>query len=266
MTPIKLAHSPITYFVSRAGQAEWVLFIHAAFVNHNMFKTQFAYFENRYNILAIDIIGHGQSTDTQKGDTVNKMAKWVFDILKTENIDAVHIVGVSLGAIIAQDFANRYPHAVRSLACFGGYDINHFDAEMKNGNRAKQTRMMLKALFSITWFAKANKKISAYTSQAQNEFFAMNILFPKKSFMFLATLGSMVNKYKTGRRGYPLLIGCGEFDIPMEIEAIRAWKNNKPGCTAVFFENAGHCVNMDVPRAFNKTMEEFWKGARQSAE
>ncbi|MCI9306581.1 MAG: alpha/beta hydrolase, partial [Lachnospiraceae bacterium] len=31
----------------------------------------------------------------------------------------------------------------------------------------------------------------------------------------------------------------------------------------VLFENAGHCVNMDVPREFNKTMEEFWKSAGQ---
>ncbi len=61
MKPIKLANSPITYFVSRAGQAEWVLFIHAAFVNHNMFKAQFEYFEDKYNILAIDIIGDRKS-------------------------------------------------------------------------------------------------------------------------------------------------------------------------------------------------------------
>lgn len=259
MKPIRSAHSPITCFVSRSEQAEWILFIHAAFVDHNMFKAQFEYFEKQYNILAIDIIGHGQSTDTQKGDTVDKMSKWIFDILKTENIDKVHIVGVSLGAVLAQDFANQYPHAVSSLACFGGYDINNFDPKLKNENSAKQKLMMLKALFSVKWFAKANKKISAYTSQAQDEFFAMNMRFPKKSFMFLATLNSMVNKHKTGQRNYPLLIGCGKFDIPMELEAVKAWKSSEPDCRVVIFENAGHCVNMDVPEEFNKTMEEFYR-------
>ena len=263
MKPVKSASSPITYFVSNTGQAEWILFIHAAFVTHNMFKTQFAYFENKYNILAIDIIGHGQSTDTKKGDTIDKMSKWISDILKAEHIDKVHIAGVSLGAVLAQDFANRYPYAVSSLACFGAYDINHSDAKMKNENSAKQKLMMLKALFSVKWFAEANKKISAYTSQAQNDFFAMNLRFPKKSFMFLATLNRMVNKYKTGQRNYPLLIGCGKFDIPMELEAIKAWKNSEPQCTVVLFENAGHCVNMDAPQEFNKTLEEFWKGAVQ---
>ena len=58
-----------------------------------------------------------------------------------------------------------------------------------------------------------------------------------------------------------MLIGCGKFDIPMELEVIKAWKDREPDCTVVLFENAGHCVNMDVPQEFNKTMEEFWKGA-----
>lgn len=88
----------------------------------------------------------------------------------------------------------------------------------------------------------------------------MNILFPKKSFMFLAKLNSMVNKYKTGKRNYPLLIGCGYFDIPMELKAIEQWKISEPDCKVVIFENAGHCVNMDAPQEFNITMENFWTG------
>lgn len=258
MKPVKLINSPITYFVSEAGNTEWILFIHAAFVNHNMFEAQYVYFKNKYNLLAVDIIGHGQSTATQKGDNIDNMSKWLFDILKAEKVDKIHIIGVSLGAVLAQDFANRYPDSVKSLACFGGYDINNFDRKMQKENSVKQMLMMLKAVFSIKWFAEANRKISAYTLQAQDEFFNMNIQFPKKSFMFLSAIDKMVNKHRTGERNYPLLIGCGEFDIPMELEAIKEWKNRESNCRAVIFENAGHCVNMDVPEEFNKELEEFW--------
>ena len=186
------------------------------------------------------------------------MSKWIFDILKAENIQKVHIVGVSLGAVLAQDFANHFPESVSSLACFGGYDINHFDMKLQKKNGAKQILMMLKAFISVKWFAKENKKISAHTLQAQNEFFDMNILFQKKSFIFLATLNSMVNKHQTGKRNYPLLIGCGNFAIPMELEAIKQWKISEPNCKVVIFQNAGHCVNMDVPQEFNMVMENFW--------
>ena len=118
-----------------------------------------------------------------------------------------------------------------------------------------------KALFSIKWFAKSNKLISAYTKEAQEEFYKINIEFPKKSFIFMARLNSMINKYKTGKRNYPLLIGCGSFDIPMELEAVKQWKISEPNCRVAIFENAGHCVNMDVPQEFNETVEDFWTSA-----
>ena len=258
MQQFKLDLSPIVYYTSGKDCSEWVLFLHAAFVNHKMFQPQIKYFENKYNILAVDIIGHGKSTDTKKGDSLEKMSAWIYDIMNVEKIKKIHIVGISLGAVLAQDFANRYPEAVNSLACFGGYDINNFDKKMQKENGTSQIRMMLKAFVSIKWFAKANKTISAFSPQAQNDFYDMNIQFPKKSFLYLASLDSMVNVFQTKSRKYPLLIGCGKFDIPMELKAVEDWKSREPQLKVAIFENAGHCVNMDMPQKFNEVMEEFW--------
>lgn len=258
MEQIKLDNSPIVYYVSSYDNAKWVLFLHAGFVSHQMFNTQIDYFKNKNNILMIDIIGHGRSTHTQKGDSIDKTADWIKEILDKENIDKIHVVGFCLGAVLAQDFANRYPHNINSLACIGGYDINNFDAAIQKENGTAHIRMMLKAFVSIKWFAKANKKISAYTETAQNQFYKMNIQFPKKSFKYLASLNSMVNKYKTGKRNYPLLIGCGENDYPQAIHALKMWADNEPGGVVKVFKNAGHCVNMDVPQEFNAAMETFW--------
>lgn len=258
MKQYQLDNSPIIYYVSGRKHEEWTLFLHAAFVDHRMFRTQMESFSDKYNVLAVDIIGHGKSINTKKGDSVDKMSAWIYDIMKAEKIGKIHMVGVSLGAVLAQDFANHYPDMVKSLACFGAYDINHFDMEMQKENSASQALMMLKALISVKWFAKANKKISAYTVQAQNDFYDMNVQFQKKSFMCLASLNRMVNVCQTGQRAYPLLIGCGKFDIPMELEAIKMWKDREPQCKVALFENAGHCVNMDAPHIFNAAMEEFW--------
>lgn len=258
MKQFHLEKSPIVYYISGKEKAEWILLLHAAFVNHHMFQTQIDYFRDKYNILTLDIIGHGKSTKTQKGDRIDKMSAWIREILKTEKIEKIHIVGISLGAVLAQDFANQYPEAVQSLACFGGYDINNFDVRMQRENGAAQMLMMLKALFSVKWFAKSNKKISAYTSQAQKDFYEMNIQFPKKSFQYLASMNRMINVRQAKPRKYPLLIGCGKHDIPMEQAAIEMWKKNEPECSVIIFEDAGHCVNMDTPDKFNAAMEDFW--------
>ena len=227
MQEYRLEESPVVYYTSRKENAEWVLFIHAAFVNHNMFQPQIACFQDKYNLLMVDILGHGKSTRARKGDSIRKMSGWI-----------------------------RVP--VQSLACFGGYDINNFDVKMQRENGASQMLMMLKAFFSVKWFARSNKKISAYTLQAQEAFYQMNLQFPKKSFRYLASLNSMVNTRQTGPRNYPLLIGCGRHDIPMELWAVEMWKKNEPECSVVVFEGAGHCVNMDTPDEFNAAMEEFW--------
>lgn len=258
MKECRLENSPITYYISGTEHNEWVLFLHAAFVNSEMFREQTTYFKDKYNVLTLDIIGHGNSTDAKKGDSIDGMSAWISGILKKENIEKIHIVGVSLGAVLAQDFANKYPQSVRSLACFGGYDINSFDPKLQQGNNSAQMGMMLKAMLSVKWFAKANRKISAYTEKAQNEFYEMNVRFPKQSFMYLASLNSMVNTHKTADRGYPLLIGCGEHDIPSELDAVRMWKKAEPECKMVVLEGAGHCVNMDAPQQFNRILEEFW--------
>ena len=87
MEQLKINDSPITYYVSGRDRDEWVLFLHAAFFNHKMFKTQIEYFRNKYNVLAVDIIGHGKSINTKKGDSIDKMSAWIYDIMNAQKIE-----------------------------------------------------------------------------------------------------------------------------------------------------------------------------------
>lgn len=265
MKECRLEHSPIVYYISGKEHKEWVLFLHAAFVNHNMFQTNWDSLQDKYNILTLDIIGHGKSTDTKKGDSISQMSVWIHEILEKEEIQKIHAVGISLGAVLAQNFADCYPESVQSLACFGGYDIHNFPKQMQKENSSAQMRMMLKAIISIPWFAKANQKISAYTAQAQAQFYAMNMQFPKKSFMYLASLSKLINVPQPHPRKYPLLIGCGAQDIPAELTAAELWHKNESDSQFIIFENAGHCVNMDVPRQFNTALENFWTSGKNPA-
>ena len=47
----------------------------------------------------------------------------------------------------------------------------------------------------------------------------------------------------------------------MELSAVEMWKNREPQAKVVIFEDAGHCVNMDVPQKFNEVMEKFWRNS-----
>ena len=258
MKQSQINNCPIVYYTKKVNDsAEWILFLHAAFVDYRMFNKQIDFFAKKYNILTLDILGHGKSVHAQRGDSLNKMSIWIKNILAVEKIKKVHLVGVSLGAVLAQDFANRYSTHTASLSCFGGYDINNFDVTLQKENNTTHASMFLKALFSIKAFARDNMKISAYTPQAQQEFYNLNIKFPKKSFIYLSSINSMVNAHKTINRTYPLFIGCGEHDFPGEHKAVEQWKQSEQNCITHIFEGAGHCVNMDTPENFNKILDEF---------
>ena len=256
----QLPGSPIVYYKECVCEGDWVLFLHAAFVHHHMFDHQIAYLRDHYRILTLDIIGHGASAKGKRGDDLTDMAGWIKDILDHERIDRIHVVGVSLGAVLAQDFANHHPHRMRSLACFGGYDIHRFDPRLQKENGREQIKMMMRAMVSIRWFAKANRHICAYTLQAQQEFYEMNIHFKKRSFRYLASLSHMVNQVLPYERSYPLLIGCGEHDAPMALEALKQWKQNEDNAYMAIIPHAGHCVNMDAPQVFCAWMVRFWNG------
>ncbi len=257
MQQLYLDNSPIAYYLDDSADSEWVVFIHAAFVDSRMFNKQFDYFKGKYNLLAVDVLGHGNSLNANKGDCVENMSDWINRIIIKHGITSAHFVGVSLGSVFIQDFANKYKEKVLSLACFGGYDINNFDISKQKANSKSQMKMMLKAMISIKWFAKANKKISAYTESAQQEFYDLNVQFKKRSLKHLAKLSSLVNRYPNEKRSFPLLVGCGEFDIPTELEIVKEWSSSA-NCKAVIIQNAGHCANMDAPTEFNRVLEDFW--------
>ena len=262
METLYLDNSPIAYYIDCTANKEWLVFVHAAFVDHRMFEKQFQYFSGKYNLLAIDILGHGNSIHTRNGDNIERMSDWIDQIFQKHDISAAHFVGVSLGSVFIQDFANKYENKVLSLACFGGYDINNFDIKKQKANSKGQINMMLKALFSIKWFAKANKKIAAYTNEAQKAFYDINIQFKKSSFRFLASLQKIVNKYPKKQRQYKLLVGCGEHDISTEIEIVNEWAEYE-NCDKIILKDAGHCVNMDAPQEFNDHLEKFLQSANQ---
>src|SRR5690554_5350180 len=149
-----LLGTPIHYWIEEKESADSILFVHAAFADHSSFDEQVKFFANDYQVITLDLIGHGKSDVTQKGDSISNTADYIYKLLEIEAIDRIHLVGISIGAVLIQDFANRFSDKVASLCCIGGYDINNFDPALQKENSGQQIKMMLKAIISIKWFAK----------------------------------------------------------------------------------------------------------------
>lgn len=68
-----------------------------------------------YRVIVFDNRGVGASTKVTEPYTVHDMADDAEAVLVAAGVDAAHVAGISLGGIIAQSLAARYPQRVRAL-------------------------------------------------------------------------------------------------------------------------------------------------------
>jgi pimeloyl-ACP methyl ester carboxylesterase len=257
----QLKSMPIHYFIGGEKNKPSLLFVHPAFADHRIFNKQIEYFSKSYRIITLDLIGHGLSQNIKTKTGIECSAEQIKEILDIEGINKVNLIGVSIGALIAQDFANKFPNNVLSLCSVGGYDINNYDKTIEKQQGKQQILFILKAIISMKWFSRSNALQTVQTPEAQNDFYQMNILFKRSSFRYMTKLGNIMNKYKTTNRNYPILILCGDGDVPLSIELGKKWNDVEKKSKFYIIKNAGHCANMDNSEEFNKTLEEFIKSA-----
>jgi 3-oxoadipate enol-lactonase len=69
----------------------------------------------RHLLIAIDFRGHGRSSKIEGKIKLGDLADDVAAVIKDEDLVSAHIVGVSMGGMVAQHLALSYPRLVRSL-------------------------------------------------------------------------------------------------------------------------------------------------------
>lgn len=255
----KQTSSSIHYFVSdndTQNRKGAMLFLHPAFANHHAFDDQIHFFSKEYTVITMDFLGYGLSRGFQTKERIHDSHGHIHEILVTEGIQKIHLVGVSLGGLLAQDFANRHPGKVASLSAVGAYDINDYDPSTEKAQRKIQIAFLMKALLSMRWFHKSTAKVSSFTEPAQHRFYQMNRQMKRSSLRYMATLGKIMNQSKAVYE-FPLCILYGEHDTELAIQLSQRWYSNHTGSKLIVIHDAGHCANMDNPEEFNEAVMSF---------
>jgi pimeloyl-ACP methyl ester carboxylesterase len=253
---IAYGEDTIHYYVSGNMSGEAIVFLHAAFSDHSIFYRQVEYFSSEYRVITIDMLGHGLSGVHGWGDRITSTAAHIFEILRMENCMSAHIVGVSLGSLLAQDFALKYPGNVLSLTGVGGYNINCDQSELSRLQRREQFSWFMRALFSMESFRRHVSLVSVLDARQRRCFYASTRLFTRRSFTAMSNLSDII-KPRVVNRGYPLLILVGDGDTDVAIEYSLRWHRAEVGSIFHTIPNAGHCANMDNSFIFNGILDEF---------
>jgi len=245
------------YYVSGKGNNDAIVFLHPAFSDHSAFGQQIDFFSKSYKVIAIDLIGHGLSKANKSKDKIDVSSKLIERILDFERFEKCHIVGVSMGSLIAQYFALNYPEKIRSLTALGGYNINQENKEVVKAQRSSNLSLLFCALFSMKAFRKKSAKITCKSKSGQAFFYKTTSHYERKSFIVMRGLQNVIKNRKNMKTTYPTLILTGEFDIALAKKMAKEWHNNLDNSAYFIIKNAGHCANMDAPITFNKVVKEF---------
>ena len=102
--------------VEGPSNAPVLLFSNSLATDLSMWDDQVAVFAKFYRVVRYDTRGHGKSEAATPPYSLSTLVEDVRSLLDALGIDAVHYCGLSLGGMIGQLFAARYPQRLLSLA------------------------------------------------------------------------------------------------------------------------------------------------------
>lgn len=97
-----------------------MLFLHGAALDKTVWQLQTRYFAHHgFSVMAADLPGHGASESTPLA-SIERYAEWAAGLIEAAGRRRAHLVGHSMGALIALELAARYPSVARTLTMSGG--------------------------------------------------------------------------------------------------------------------------------------------------
>ena len=95
-----------------------LVFIHGVGLDHQMWKPQIENL-NEFSTMTYDLLGHGKTPCKKEKLNLGDFSNQLNGILEHLNIDKIHLVGFSLGSLIALDFASKLGGKIDKLILIG---------------------------------------------------------------------------------------------------------------------------------------------------
>lgn len=253
----------LNYDYINNDKKETIVLLHGFGGNANCFKRQIDHLNNFFNILLIDMHGHGRSSHMhlipEEKFTLRKIAFDINTLLENLYINKAHFMGLSLGTIVANVYACHYPSKVQSLINIGAITklkpIDHKLMKFTYNFRRFIPYMMVYyvAGFIIMPLKRHRKARKIFVTQAKK----MN---HSDFFTWAKLMMSFENIYPSYKLdfSFPTLYISGAYDHVF-IKEVEKHCNLCKNSRLHILKNAGHICNYDDPLAFNMVMVDFYE-------
>ena len=246
--------------VYATGDGPPLVLLHGVGTDHRAFRPQSIRLARRFRILAWDMPGYGCSPPIVPLDW-SALADALARLLDKEKIDRAHILGHSIGGMVAQTFAVRHPGRIHSLIlsatspAFGRPDGDWQREFVRQRLAPLETGKTLADLAEATIGGLVGPKASKSARE-----FAQACMGQVPVAAFAAAIRLIVTfdgRADLPRIGCPTLVLAGACDTNAPAEMMEKMAGKIAGAKFVSLPDCGHLANLEDPGAFDAAVLAF---------
>lgn len=247
------------FYYESQGSGELILFIHGLGSSTKDWEMQVPYFSNHFEAISIDLRGHGQTKGTDGTYSIVQFASDIAKFIKSKG-KKVHVVGISMGGMVAFQLAIDYPALVSSLVIINSFvEVPMDDPVIRKGIRI---RKLIPKLIGMRIMGRIiGKKVFPRKDQSKlrkliADRWADNSV--KEYIKAVNAIAGWTVKNELYRINCPVLVIGGEHDYT-SIEAKKNYTKLMKKADIVIIPNTGHALPIEVPDILNEIIHNFTK-------
>jgi pimeloyl-ACP methyl ester carboxylesterase len=239
---------------------QWVTFVHGAGGSSTIWFKQLRDFKKHFNILLLDLRGHGNSQPNLKEVfhdkyTFDSITDDIVEVIDHEGIEKSHFIGISLGTILIRNLAERYPERVQSMIMGGAILKLNFRSQV-----LMRLGILFKSVVPYLWLY----KFFAFVIMPNKNHRESRSLFVREAkklyqkefirwFRLTSEINPLLRFFRSVDIRIPTLYVMGEEDYLFLPSVQKVVKAHQASSLHVI-EDCGHVVNVEQPAVFNETV------------
>ena len=244
------------YLLNQTEKKIPIIFIHGVGLTHEIWQPQLDYFRDNTTI-SYDILGHGKTPLNKSNINFDDFSEQLINLINELKFDKIHLIGFSIGSLIARNFATKYNSRLKSLTLLCSIFkrseqqqkivVDRFNLAKKN---FKLSRQALKRWFTNEYLEKNPKtyeKISSILEKNNIE----NFLSVYKLFVFHKDDEIFQNiKVNT-------LVMTGENDLGSTVDMSKKLSDVINNSQLKVIKNGKHLCGIECADDVNMTIKNF---------